>query len=71
MAQTAQEYKDDLLRTLTSDAFIADREASYYTRELPYAETDAIRTALQSKADVATNRAAMARALATAMEDVE
>lgn len=71
MAQTATEYKEQLLRKLASDAFLADREASFFTRELPFAETDDIRETLQSKADVSTDRANMCRALALAIEDVE
>jgi hypothetical protein len=71
MAETGTEYKERLLRQLNSDAFLADREASFFTRELPFAETDAIKATLQDKIDVADGRREACAALAVAVENTE
>lgn len=70
MAKTATEYKDELLRRLNGDAVLADREAAYLERELPYAETPAILSVLTDKKTEAETLSAFLKAAALALEDV-
>lgn len=71
MAKTAEEYKEELLRKLNGDAAIADRDAAFWTKELPFAETDAIAETTRDKIADAEVLADFLRTAALALEDVE
>lgn len=71
MATTASEYKEDLLRKLQGDAFLADKDAAFWGVEIQYSETDAIRETLQGFIDQAEALGEFLRAAAAVLEDVE
>lgn len=71
MAMTAAEYKEDLLRKLSGDAFIAEKEAVFLVRELVNAETDAIAERMEDKIDEATILGGYLRTLAAQIEEID
>lgn len=71
MAQTATEYKEDLLRKLNGEAASAERDAAYWTAELPFSETDKIAETTQKKIDTSTELAAYLRTLEAAVLDID
>lgn len=71
MAKTAAEYKEELLRKVSGDAFLAEKDAAFLEREITYAETDGIADMLTEKKEEATVLGEFLRALAIAVEDVE
>lgn len=71
MAKKATEYKDELLRKLNGDAFLADKEVAFLTRELEYAETTAIAVQMSDKIEEASYLSEFLKAAALALEDVD
>jgi hypothetical protein len=71
MAKTAAEYKEDLLRRLSGDAFLAEKEAAFLTRDLPNAETDAIAERMEEQVDEATTLGEYLRNLAAQIEEID
>lgn len=71
MAKTAVEYKEDLLRRLSGDAFLAEKEAAFLTRELPNAETDAIAERMEEQIEEATLLGEYLRNLAEQIEEID
>lgn len=70
MAESAQECKDRMIRQLNSDAAIALRDEVFWTREMQYAETQAIADQMQEHIDVIAARKEWLTAAAIALEDV-
>lgn len=71
MAKTAAEYKEELLRKISGDAFLAEKDAAFLEREIPFAETDAITEQMTSKMNEATAFGEYLRGLADVVEDVD
>lgn len=71
MAKTAAEYKEELLRKISGDAFLAEKDAAFLEREIIYAETDGVEEMLKEKKEEATALGSYLRNLAIQVEEID